>query len=139
VLLAALWRHGRRTALGHALAGIGAGVLFVYLLGPAYTRIVTYHFAAGLDDPQGAIAFLPAFQGGLYLALWAAAFVGIGWKRPIAGLAVLAVTQSVVLVALHTLANHSALAVQVRDVRGWAVAAPVLIFGVVVHRGRPSR
>ena len=73
VLVAALWRHGRRAAAGPALAGIVAGVLFVFLLGPLYTRVVSYPAGIPLDDPQGAIAFLPAFQVGLYLALWVAA------------------------------------------------------------------
>ena len=35
---------------------------------------------------QGAIALLPAFQVGLYLALWVAAFVAVGWRRFLAGL-----------------------------------------------------
>jgi exosortase/archaeosortase family protein len=136
VLLAALWRHGRRTAAGHALAGISAGVLFVYLLGPVYTRLV-YQPGAPLEDPQGAIAFLPAFQIGLYLALWAAAFVAVGWRRLIAGAAILALTQTAVLLALHTLATHASLAVHVRDVRGWAVAGPLLIVALVVNVARP--
>ena len=107
VFLAALWRHGGRAALRHALAGVIVGVLFVHLLGPFYTRIVTYPAGAPLDDPQGAIAFLPAFQVGLYLALWVAAFVAVGWRRFLAGLAVLPLTQTAGLLALHALASHS--------------------------------
>jgi len=109
VFLAALWRHGGRTALRHALVGVIVGVLFVHLLGPFYTRAVTYAAGAPLDDPQGAIAFLPAFQVGLYLALWIAAFVAVGWKRFLAGLAVLELTQIAGLLALHALASHSGL------------------------------
>lgn len=41
VLLAAVWRHGGRAAPYRALAGVVVGVLFVYLLGPFYTRAVT--------------------------------------------------------------------------------------------------
>jgi hypothetical protein len=139
VFLAARWRHGGRAALGHALAGVIVGALFVYLLGPWYTRAVTYRAAAPLDDPQGAIALLPAFQVGLYLALWAAAFVAAGWRRFLAGLAVLGLTQEAGLLALHALASHSGLTAHVRDVRGWAVAAPVLIFAAVVTVARPRR
>ena len=98
--------------------------LFVYLLGPFYTRVVTYPAGPPLDDPQGAIALLPAFQIGLYLALWVAAFVAVGWRRFLAGLAVLELTQTAGLLALHALASHSGLAAHVRDVRGWAVPAP---------------
>jgi len=139
VFVAALWRHGRRAALGYALVGVTVGVLFVNLLGPIYTRAVTYQAGAPLDDPQGAIALLPAFQVGLYLALWIAAFAAVGWRRFLAGLAVLALTQTAGLLALYTLASHSGLTAHVRDIRGWAVAAPVLIFAVVIDVARPRR
>ncbi len=139
VFLAALWRHGGRAAPRHALAGVIVGVLFVYLLGPLYTRVVTYPAGAPLDDPQGAIAFLPAFQVGLYLALWVAAFVAVGWRRFLAGLAVLELTQTAGLLALHALASHSGLTAHVRDVRGWAVAGPLLIVAAVVNVARPRR
>jgi exosortase/archaeosortase family protein len=137
VYLAALWRHGGRAALGHASLGILAGVLVVNLLGPLLTPVLISGAGAPLDDPQGAIAFLPAFQVGLYLALWVAAFVAVGWARFLAGLAVLGLTQTAGLLALHALALHPALTAHVRDVRGWAVAGPVLIFAAVVNVARP--
>ena len=139
VFLAALWRHGGRAALGHALVGVVVGVLFVRLLGPFYTRVVTYPAGAPLDDSQGAIALLPSFQVGLYLALWAAAYVAVGWKRFLAGLAVLWLTQTTGLLALHALASHSGLTARVSDVRGWAVAGPLLIVATVVKVARPRR
>ena len=139
VFLAALWRHGRRAALGYALAGILVGIVFVQLLGPFYTRVVTHQARGFLDDPQGAIALLPAFQVGLYLALWLAASVGVGWRRFLAGLAVLGLTQTAGLLALHALATHAGLTAHVRDVRGWAVAGPVLIFAAVVNVARLRR
>lgn len=139
VFLAALWRHGGRAALGHALVGVVVGVLFVHLLGPFYTRVVTYPAGAPLDDPQGAIALLPAFQVGLYLALWVAAYVAVGWKRFLAGLAVLGLTQTTGLLALHALASHSGLTARVSDVRGWAVAGPLLIVATVVNVARARR
>jgi exosortase/archaeosortase family protein len=139
VFIAALWRHGRRAAFGRALAGVIVGVLFVLLLGPVYTRAITYQARGFLDDPQGAIAFLPAFQVGLYLALWVAAFVAVGWTRFLAGLAVLGLTQTAGLLALHALTTHSGLTAHVRDVRGWAVAGPLLIFAAVVNIARPRR
>ena len=102
VVLAALWRHpDRGTAARRALLGVGLGSAFVLLLGAPYTRLVLHAArvlggaasagAAGPppEDPQGAIALLPAFQVGLYLALWAAARVAFGWKRFLAGLALL--------------------------------------------------
>jgi exosortase/archaeosortase family protein len=139
VFLAAAWRHGGRAALGHGLVGIIVGVLFVHLLGPSYTRVVTYPAGTPLNDPQGSIALLPAFQVGLYLALWVAAYATAGWKRFLAGLAVLVLTQTAGLLALHTLARHSGLTADVSDVRGWAVAGPLLIVAAVVNVARPRR
>ena len=139
VFLAALWRHGGRAAPRHALAGVLVGVVFIYLLGPLSTRVVTYQAGAPLADPQGAIAFLPAFQVGLYLALWVAAFVAVGWTRFLAGLAILGLTQTAGLLVLQALASHSGLTAHERDVRGWAVVGPVLIFAAVVHVARPRR
>lgn len=139
VCVAAQWRHGGKAAFGHALVGVIVGIAFFYLLGPFYTRIVTYPAGAPLDDPQGAIALLPAFQIGLYLALWVAAFVAVGWKRFFAGFGVLALTQTAGLLALHALASHSGLTAHVRDVRGWAVAGPLLIVAAVVNVARPRR
>jgi hypothetical protein len=142
VFFAALWRHGGRAALGFALAGIIVGVLFVHLLGPFYKRVVTYQAGARLEDPQGAIALLPAFQVGLYLAMWVAAFhhgllAAVGWRRFLAGLALLGLTQMAGLLVLNALASQTGLTAHVRDVRGWAVAGPVLIFAAVVNVARP--
>ena len=139
VCLAALWRYGGRAALGHALVGVIVGVLFVDVLGPFYTHLVTYPAGAPVDDPQGAIAFLPAFQVGFYLALWVAAFVAVGWRRFLAGFAVLGLTQMAGLLALHALASHSGLTARVTDVRGWAISGPLLIVAMVVNVGRPRR
>jgi exosortase/archaeosortase family protein len=139
VFLAALWRHGRGAAFRHALAGIVVGLLFVQVLGPFYTRVMTYPVGTPLDDPQGAIAFLPAFQVGLYLALWVAAFAGVGWGWFLAGLAVLGLTQTAGLLALHALSGHAGLTAHVRDVRAWAVTAPLVIFAAVVHLARTRR
>jgi exosortase/archaeosortase family protein len=139
VFLAARWRHGGRAAPLHALAGVIVGVLFVRLLGPLYTRLVTLPAGAPLDDPQGAIALLPAFQIGLYLALWVAGFVAAGWRRFLAGLTVLGLTQTAGLLALHALSSHSGLTARVTDVRGWAIAGPLLIVAAVVNGARPRR
>ena len=68
-----------------------------------------FGFAAGtpLEDPQGALALLPAFQVGLYLALWVAAFVAPSLEAFLAGLALLGLTQMATFVALHLLASHA--------------------------------
>jgi len=137
VFLAAQWRHGGSAGAWHAVIGIVVGVAFVGLIGPSYTRIVTRTAGTPFDDPQGAIGLLPAFQIGLYLALWAAAFAALGWRRFLAGLAVLQLTQTAGLLALHALAN-SGLTASVTDVRGWAIAGPLVIVAVI-NSARPLR
>ncbi|MGI9076908.1 MAG: hypothetical protein ACR2G6_06190 [Gemmatimonadaceae bacterium] len=149
VALAAVWRHGGAASLGPALSGVAVGCLFVQLAGPFYTHLITATALKGattsvaggvvLDDPQGAIALLPGFQIGLYLALWVAAFIAVTWRRVLAGLAVLGLTQTAGLMTLHFLAATSGWTAHVRDIRGWAVAAPVLIFALAVNRDRARR
>ncbi len=73
---------------------------------------------------------------GLYLALWVAAFAAAGWRRLLAGLALLALTQAAGLIALHVLARHSGLTPHVADVRAWAVVGPLLVLAAVVNAGR---
>ena len=137
VCVAALWRQSGRAAAGRALLGVVAAALFVRVLGPLYTRAVIFPAGPPLSDPQGAIVFLPAFQAGLYLAVWFAAFGAYGWRRFLAGFAALGASQTIGLFALH-LASDAGFTAHVRDVRGWAVAGPLLIVAAVVSRA-PAR
>jgi exosortase/archaeosortase family protein len=142
VCLAAFWRHGasamswRRACLGVALGGV-----FAYLLAPLDARALATAFAGGapLEDSQGAIALLPAFQVGLYVALAVAAFAVITWRPFVTGLAVLAVSQVAVLAALHLAVRHAGFMPHVRDVRAWALAAPLLVIAAMVAHERPAR
>jgi exosortase/archaeosortase family protein len=138
VSIAAAWRHGRRNAPRHAVAGIALGTAFVVLLGPVYTQGFAYLGASALDDPQGALAFLPAFQVGLYLALCAAAFSAVGWRRLTLGLGALAFIQTAGTLALQALATHVGWMASTREARGWAIAGPLLILAAVIggHRAR---
>ena len=139
IAIAAVWRHGGRHAAGYAAAGAVAGVLFAWLLGGPYTSAVAPRMAGTIADPQGALALLPSFQVGLYLALSVAALAAVWWKRFLVGLAALGATQAAGLAALHALALSPDFVLQVRDVRAWAIAAPVLIFAAVVHGVPPRR
>jgi exosortase/archaeosortase family protein len=139
VCLVAFWRHGGKAAPGHALAGLVAGVLFILLIGPFYTRVVMYPSGTPLHDPQGAIALLPAFQVGLYLALWIAGFMALAWPRVIAGIAALGLTQTAGLLMLHAVGSHAGWTWFVPGIRGWAVAAPVLILAAVTAGVRTPR
>lgn len=142
VLLAAVWRHGAgATAWRRALLGGALGGVLVYVLGAPYARALTAVFAAGtpLEDPQGAIALLPAFQVGLYVALVVAAFVVFKWRPFVTGLALLGLSQIAVFAALHVLVRHAGLMPHVRDVRAWALAGPLLVVAAMVANDRPRR
>lgn len=138
VIAAAMWRHRDRLAARHALAGLFVGVVAIALLSPLSARLVAASASPARPDPQHALAFLPAFQIGLYLALSAAAFLVVAWKRLLAGFLLLGVTQVGVVLALNALAASGVVA-SVRDIRGWAVAGPILILAGVAHAGRARR
>ena len=96
VVLAAVWRHGARaTAWRRAILGGALGGVIAYALGSSYTQALTSTFGSGvpLDDPQGAIALLPAFQIGLYVALSIAAFVALHWRPFVTGLGLIGLSQ----------------------------------------------
>lgn len=138
VWVAARWYQGRSHASLYAGASLAVCAVLAAVLGPVYAWLVSLAAAPPLDDPQGALAFLPSFQVGLYLALCVAASVAGNWLRIVAGLGALIGLQVAGLFTLQWLAEIGITA-QVRDVRAWAVAAPVLIFAAVVTRARPAR
>ena len=133
VCVASLWQHDRRAAAGYAAMGLLVGLLFVQLLGPRYGQLITHAVGAPLNDSQGAIAALPAFQIGLYLAVWVAAYMTTGWRRLLAGMIALVLMQTVGGFVLHAVSNHTGLVARVSDVRGWAIAGPLLIVAAVVN------
>jgi exosortase/archaeosortase family protein len=139
VCVAAVWRHGGRAAAGYAVAGIAVGVVFVALFGAAYTGTLTTLAGTLPQDEQGAIALLPSFQVGLFLALWVAAFAAVDWRYLLAGLAMLGLSQAAGLVALSALASQADVTASVLGVRGWAVAGPVLLCAAAVHLARARR
>ena len=142
VVVAALWRHGSSTtAWRRALLGAVAGALFVYFLSGPSSRALVSVFAASapLSDPQGAIALLPSFQIGLYLALSVAAFATFTWRSFAVGFAVLVVLQMAAFATLNFFVLHGGLVPHVRDVRAWTLAAPILIVAAIVAYDRPRR
>jgi exosortase/archaeosortase family protein len=142
VVVAALWRHGSSTtAWRRALVGGVAGAVFVYLLIGPSSHVLGSVFAASapLSDPQGAIALLPSFQIGLYLALCVAAFATFTWRPFAVGLAILVALQMAAFATLHFFALHGGLTPHVRDVRGWTLAAPIFIVAALVMYDRPRR
>ena len=142
VCVAAYWRHGAGVeAWRRAVVGATFGVLFVVLLGRPYTHALAAAFAgsAPLQDPQGAIMFLPAFQLGLFVALFVAWSLAPDWRVLAVGLAGLGLSHVAVFAALHFAAGHGGLAPHVRDVRAWALAGPLLAAAAMVTYERSRR
>jgi exosortase/archaeosortase family protein len=142
VVLAAIWRHGTGAAARRrALGACALGAALIVVLGPLYTRSLSAGFAAAapLHDPQGAIAFLPSFQAGLYVALFAAVFAARNWKRFLLGFTALALSQTAVLMLLDAVARNAGLVPRVSDVRGWALALPLLLVAVLTTHERARR
>jgi len=139
VYMAAAWRHGHgTTARRRASVGAMSGAICAYLVGLMSATTV---FAAGtpLEDPQGALALLPAFQFGLYVALAVAAFAPLTWRPFVIGLTLLAASQVAAFAALHALVQYVNFTPHVRDIRAWAIAGPVLAAIAVVTYARPRR
>ena len=136
VCAVALWRHGARaTTYARALFAMALAVAFVRWVGTPYTHAILWFSpaATAFDDPQGALMFLPAFQFGLFLALWVAAFVPSGWTTLACGASLLATIQIVVAGGVQLLASHAGIAPLVRDIRAWALLGPALIIAAVVN------
>ena len=136
----ALWRHGRgRTAWRRAFGASSLGIAVVAVLGPLYTGALMPAFAAGtpFHDPQGAIALLPSFQVGLYVALFVAAFVLFEWRRFVLGIALLGLSQIAALTLLHVVVRYAGVTPHVRDVRAWALGIPLLLVAVLATHERP--
>jgi exosortase/archaeosortase family protein len=139
VCAVALWRYGARAATYlRAVAALALATAFVALLGTPYTHAIRWFDAGAFVDAQGALTFLPAFQLGLFLALWVAAFVPSGWTRFVCGAALLVAIQIAVGSSVQLLFVHAGVAPLVRDIRGWALVAPALVIAMVVNVA-PSR
>ena len=83
------------------------------------------HAGHAFADDQGAWAILPAFQAGLFTALWiAVAGGGRSWRWGLAGLGGVVAVQALLGLPLDELAHHYGFDPHVGLVRGWALALP---------------
>ena len=129
-------RGGLAIVAGFLLAGI-AGLFWGDLLTGAtgWLQALAGHGGHQFSDEQGALAILPAFQLGLFAALWLALGATRSWRRALAGCGLLALLQAVLLLPLGELAVHFGLDLHVGLIRTWAIAAPL---GMVWLLWRPA-
>lgn len=135
VCVAVAWRRGTPAWRVSALACV-VGALSAYLLGPVYAGVLA---VSGVDvpfnDAQGAMLSLPSFQVGLFIALSIGTMTVLAWRVVARGLGALVLVQVAAFGVLHAVARLSDLAPQIRDVRAWAIAAPlaIVVIGLRSH------
>ena len=152
VAAAAFWTAGggRRAAARTGLA-VGVGAVAAFAAAPVLGAVVggaaeALRAAAGhaghrFADDQGAWAILPAFQVGLFAALWVACAGGRrGWRRALAGLAGVVLAQAVLGAPVDELAHHYGFDPHVGLLRGWALALPAAaVWWLLVRPASPAR
>ena len=110
-----------------AVAAFAAAPILGALVGGAVEGLqgLAGHAGHRFADEQGAWAILPAFQVGLFAALWIA-FAGgrRAWRRALAGLGGVVLAQAVLGVPVDELAHHYGFDPHVGLLRGWALVLP---------------
>lgn len=135
VFLAARWRHSGWSTFYYGLGGIALGLAIAVIVARALTGSATLLAVMPAVDPQGAVAFLPVFQAGLYAALWVGACLPLGWRRAAAGAVLLVAAQAVTVMSLQTWE----LMLPVVSIRAWALSLPMMIVAAMHTVGRTDR
>ena len=143
VAAAAVWTAGNgRQGAGRALMAVGVGLAAGFAAAPVLGALLGGGAAAlqalaghghPFVDAQGAAAVLPAFQVGLFAALWAAVAGRAGWRRALLGAGVLAATQAALALPVGELAFHVGFDPHVSLIRAWTVVAPVALVWVLAR------
>ncbi len=137
VAAAAVWTAGNgRQGAARALMAVGVGLAAGFAAAPVLGALLGGG-AAGLQalaghghpfvDEQGAAAVLPAFQVGLFAALWAAVAGRTEWRRALLGLGILAAAQVVLALPVGELAFHVGFNPHVSLIRAWTVVVPLVL------------
>ena len=143
VAAAAVWTAGSgRPGATRALVALGAGVAAGFAAAPVMGLLLGGG-AAGLQaltghghpfvDEQGAAAVLPAFQLGLFAALWAAVAGRARWRSALAGAGLLAASQLVVAFLVGEMAQYGGFNPHVALIRAWTVVVPVVLVWVLAR------
>ena len=126
IALGAVAAFAAAPVLGALAGGATAGL-------EALAGLALHAFA----DDQGAWAILPAFQVGLFTALWiAVAGGGRSWRRALLGLGGVVLAQAVLGVLVGALAHNYGFNPHVGLIRGWALVLPA---AAVWWLARPAR
>lgn len=128
---------GARSAAARALLAVGVGIAAALAGAPLWGAVfgnataglqsLLGHAGHAFADDQGAWLLVPAFQLGLFTALWAALAGRSGWRRALLGLGALATAQALVAVPVGELAHHYGFDPHAGLIRGWALAGPAVL------------
>ena len=143
VAAAAVWTVGAgRAGAARALVALGAGVAAGFAAAPVLGALLGVgasalqalagHGHAYVDD-QGAAAVLPAFQVGLFAALWTAVAGRAAWRRALLGVGLLAASQAVLALLVGELARHGGFDPHVALIRAWTVVVPAALVWVLAR------
>ena len=143
VAAAAVWTAGPgRPGAARALVALGAGFAAGFAAAPVLGALLGGG-AAGLQalvghghayvDEQGAAAVMPAFQVGLFAALWAAVAGRAAWRRALLGAGILAASQAVLALLVGELARHGGFDPHVALIRAWTVVVPAALVWVLAR------
>ena len=133
---------GRPHPTRRVVGAIGVGIVATLVVGPLWSGLLYQAVDGGqvlvqhgghrvVDDPQGALAILPALQLGLCAACWAAIGWRGPWRRLVLGIVGLAGLQLTVLLVLGELSHHMGFAPHVSLIRAWGVVAPLAVVWVL--------
>ena len=126
-----------RRGAARAAVAVSLGVVAAFASAPFLGAVVggavgglqslAGHAGHAFADDQGAWAILPAFQVGLFAALWIAVAGGGlagSWRRALIGVAGVVLVQVAFGVPVDELAHHYGFNPHVGLLRGWALALP---------------
>jgi hypothetical protein len=121
------------------LLGIAIGLLVGALDGGWLRPILAalpegVHLGHGYMDPQGALRLFPAFQLGLFAALWNVAAKKTPWPLSTVAVLLLLASQAVVVIGIGELAIHSAVEIPVVLVRALSLAVPALLVWLIARQ-----
>ena len=144
VAAAAVWTAGSgRQGASRALMAVGAGLAAGFAAAPVLGALLGGGAAAlqalaghahPFVDEQGAAAVLPAFQVGLFAALWAAVAGRAAWRRALLGAGVLAASQAALALPVGELAFHVGFDPHVALIRAWTVVVPLVLVWTLAPR-----
>ena len=143
VAAAAVWTAGSaRPGAVRALMAVGVGIAAGFAAAPVMGFLLGAGAAglqalAGLGHPfvdeQGAAAVLPAFQIGLFAALWTAVAGRAEWRRALLGAGLLAASQLVVAFLVGEMAWYGGFNPHVALIRAWTVVVPLVLVWVLAR------